>query len=146
MKRGFPRPLTKIEKTSSNLSRSARNTTGSYGKKWDGRNYPHPYAATEENLARISTGRKAECVKFKRCMNCGEVVKEDIVGLILYNPRSRMGMKFDDFIHHESGPYHFKCLIQSMTMCPHLATNKRFMAGSGEWSVVKPLIAAYLTD
>src|SRR5690348_10568755 len=120
MKRGFPRPLTKIEKTSSNPRRGKT----SYGRKWDGRNYPHPYAATEDNLARISTGRKAECVKFKRCMNCGEPVKEEVVGLILYNPKSKVGGRFDDYIHHESGPYHFKCLVQSMTMCPHLATSK----------------------
>ena len=141
MKRGFPRPLTKIEKTHSNPRRGKT----SYGKKWDGRNYPHPYAANEDNLARIHEGRKFECVKFKRCLNCGEPVKEDVVGLLLYNPNSRLGTRFNDYIHSEAGPYHFKCLRQSISMCPHIATTQRFIAGSGEWKVVKPMIEAHLT-
>lgn len=144
MKRGFPRPLTKIGTTSSN-PKSGAPLSGSYGKRWDNRVYPHPYAADEDNLARIHEGRKAECVIFKLCLNCGKPVEEEVVGLLFANPNSPLGKPHEDYVHTETGPYHFKCLVQSLTLCPALSTSKRFVGGNGEWKVVRPIILDRLT-
>lgn len=137
MKRGFPRPLAFITRTS--RSPYARGD-GSYGKRWDGKNYPWPYSASTTKVSNLDRGRMKECFLFKRCGTCGEAVVEEEVGLILYNPRSK-GVQGNDVLHHESGPYHLKCLVLNFTKCPHLAATKQFMPAYGSWKDVRPQLA-----
>jgi hypothetical protein len=136
VKRGFPRPRHLIEKT------TRHPTKGSYGKKWDNKTYPHPYNASDNHPANISTARLAECIKFKKCGTCGEPVDEDLVGLILANPASPIWKRHDKrwyrgWLHSESGPYHLKCLTLNFTMCPHLVETKQYMPAVGLWKDVR---------
>lgn len=145
MKRGFPRPMTYVGKTYSNPRKRNGKAVKSYGKKWDGKKYPHPYTAQEYNIGAIHRGRLKESIKFKRCGACGEPVEDELVGLILWNPRSKANTQHKDWLHSESGPYHFKCLVLTMTRCPHIANTKRFLAACGNWSDVKAQILEYAT-
>lgn len=130
MKRGFPRPRTYVGKTSRHPSR------GSYGKRWNSKTYPHPYTASDDAVSNISEGRVRECTTFKRCGTCGEPVDDDLVGLIIYNTHSPK-IKSKDWLHAESGPYHFKCLVLNFTMCPHLVETKQFLPAVGLWKDVR---------
>lgn len=137
MKRGFPRPSEFIEKTSRSLKKS-----GSYGKKWNNRWYPWPYSASDHAISNISAGRMEECVHFKRCGTCGEPVKEEMVGLVLYNPKAKSVKEVhgNKLLHQESGPYHLKCLVLNFTACPHLVESGEYMPGYGEWKILKPML------
>lgn len=130
MKRGFPRPRMYVGTTRRHPSR------GSYGAKWNNKTYPHPYSASERVIADIHPGRMKECVKFKICGTCGDVVEDDMVGLILYNPKSPK-VSGRDWLNPESGPYHFKCLIINFTQCPHLVETRQFMPGCALWSDIR---------
>jgi hypothetical protein len=139
MKRGYPRPRTMVGKTHSNRLASA-GAGGSYGKKWENREYPHPYTANDGNIAHINKPRLRESTRNKICGTCGLHVKEDLVGLILYNPRAkrnRLAGNGDNLLHAEAGPYHLKCLTLNFTMCPMLAATKTFMPAVGLWDDVK---------
>lgn len=138
MKRGFPRPKAFVAKTSRSPYKKG------YGKRWDNRWYPWPYTADANTISDISEGRMLECIYFKRCGTCGEPVKEENVGLILYNPRSPKisgtSPHYRPLLHKESGPYHLKCLVLNFTMCPHLAATKLYMPGYGKWTDVRDQI------
>lgn len=140
MKRGFPRPMAYISKT----TRSPYKGKSSYGKKWDNRRYPWPYSASDHTISNISTGRMRECIKFKRCAVCGDPVEEEFVGLIIYNTRSPK-VRSKKWLHVESGPYHLKCLNIAFTTCPHLADTKQFLPACGNWSDVRPSLM-YLAE
>lgn len=133
MKRGFPRPTAFIEKTRTNpYARS-----DSYGKKWDNRRYPWPYTASDSIISNISNKRLRATILEKRCSVCGDKVEEDLVGLVLYNEKSRVKGPHPDWLHPESGPFHFPCLALAFKVCPHLAETKVFMPGCGLWDDVK---------
>lgn len=113
---------------------------GSYGRKWENKEYPHPYTAEEYSIAQINKPRLKESARNKICGTCGEHVKEDLVGLILYNPRAkrnRLAGSGDNWLHAEAGPYHLKCLVLNFTMCPMLAATKTFMPAVALWDDVK---------
>jgi hypothetical protein len=139
MKRGFPRPRGFVKRTVTHPS------GGSYGKKWDNREYPWPYSASSNTISNISEGRMRECALFKRCGTCGDPVKEDLVGLIIYNVNSAYCVNYNTkikksarpILNTESGPYHLKCLALNFTMCPHLAKTKHFEPAVGLWSEVR---------
>jgi hypothetical protein len=142
MKRGFPRPRTMVGTLYSN----PKSKRGGYRAKWNNREYPHPYTASDDNVAAIHDGRRVETVMFKRCGTCGEPVKDECVGLILYNVDTKDGKHvrtYEDWLHSESGPYHLKCLALNFAMCPHLSETDIYMAGYAKWSDVYPMIRDY---
>ena len=112
---------------------------GSYGEKWDGKDYPQPYTAQSDNIASIHQGRLTQSVTFKLCGTCGEPVQEELVGIIVRNPESRIDKSYSQwgYLHSESGPYHLKCLALNFTMCPHLAATSTYMPAVALWSDVK---------
>lgn len=137
MKRGYPRPRMMVGKTYSN---HYAGTNGSYGKAWNDREYPHPYTAMDHSIAQINKPRLRESANNKICGTCGLHVKEDLVGLILYNPlskRNRNAGNGKNWLHAEAGPYHLKCLTLNFTMCPMLAATKTFMPAVALWDDVK---------
>lgn len=139
MKKGFPRPKYFIEKTKRHPSK------GSYGKKWNNKFYPHPYNAADSYPASISQSRLIQCVTFKLCGTCGEPVIEELVGLIICNPRSPAFTKKswpDGWLHSESGPYHLKCLSLNFAMCPHLVETKQYLPAVALWTDVRAEILA----
>lgn len=143
MKRGFPRERTFVGRTYSNTM--SRNGSGSYGKKWENREYPHPYTAMDSNIAQISKPRLRESARNKICGTCGIHVKDDLVGLIVYNPRAKRNMRAgngSNWLNSESGPYHLKCLALNFTMCPMLSATKTFMPAVALWDDVKDEIRA----
>lgn len=141
MRRGFPRPKAFVEKTSRSPYRKHRG--GNYGKKWNNRYYPWPYTASDDKISNISRARLKESVYFKKCGTCGEPVEEEMVGLIVYNTRSRkLGPMVDKgtLLHSESGPYHLKCLALNFVSCPHLAATNLYEPAYGKWSDVRQQI------
>lgn len=116
-------------------------TNGSYGGKWENREYPHPYTASEDSVSNISDSRLKESVRNKICGTCGIHVKEDLVGLIIYNDKARLGTVTEKarrgWIHRESGPYHLKCLSLNFTLCPMLSETKLYVPAVALWEDVK---------
>lgn len=143
MKRGFPRPRVFIDKTHTHPSK------GSYGRKWDKKSYPHPYNASDSNVAEIHEGRLKESIKFKVCGTCGEHIEEDLVGLIINNTRSPKVYKvYKDgaILNTESGPYHIKCLQLNFTMCPHLVELQTFIPAVASWDDIAPQLRELLAE
>lgn len=138
MERGFPRPRIEHGVTTSNPY-MGRN--GSYGKKWENRSYPVPYTASDTKVSNIDAVRLNESINNKVCGTCGDPVEEDLVGLIIYNDKARLGSVTQEqrngWLHRESGPYHLKCLALNFTMCPMLAETKLYAPAVGLWSEVK---------
>lgn len=150
MKTGFPRPRSFVFETTSNPYQPRKGQReGSYGKKWEHREYPHPYTAEEYNLARINRTRLFETIDNKLCGTCGLPVEEDLVGLILYNPHTRNHKISENrkiWFHGESGPYHLKCLSLNFTMCPMLSQTKLYIPAVALWDDVKNIIAAVASN
>lgn len=117
MKRGFPRPRTKVGNLRS-LWRIDLN------KKWGNREYPHPYSAEEDTISNMHIGRQRECMIMHRCSVCGDTISGDIAYLITNN-----GAIFDD-----SGPFHEKCRTLAFKMCPYLAEYKKYKAYDCSWT------------
>lgn len=137
MEKGFPRPVVYVDKTTTNTECEDPNDYGSWGKEWDNRNYPMPYTAEDTFIAALSNTRAFECVQNKLCFVCGEHVDDDLVGLIADSK---------DWIHRESGPFHFKCLHLSFITCPYLATTGKMFVACGSWSDLKDEIEETFSD
>jgi hypothetical protein len=121
MKRGFPRPKTHINKSR-------------YGKKWSNRDYPHPYSASDDSIALVSESRNIQIIKFKMCSVCGEQVRGKFVHLLVnvVDPQWT--------IHHESGPFHERCIIIALKMCPEIAESGKYEHAIGEWKYVRSVM------
>jgi len=136
MKRGFPRPGFKVD-----ALRTRRPDGDTYEGTWGGKTFPLPYSSQEDKISENNRGRMKECILFKKCVACGDPVGGDIVGLLFYNPDSEYAQfNYTDWVHAETGPFHFKCLRLTITMCPHIVEGDTFLPGSGEWKIVKPMV------
>lgn len=135
MKRGFPRPQMHVDKTRThrvwNESEDRYSYIGSYGEKWDGKNYPVPYTAEEDAISQLHSGRMRECVAFKRCVACGEPVQEEIISLMLKKGE----------LHSESGPFHSKCARLTQAMCPHINVGSEYTFVNRRWDEVRKILA-----
>lgn len=103
MKRGFPRPTVKIGKLAT-YSLVSRGLQDKYGN----RTYPIPYSARTDKISRVRYGRIRECQSFKRCVVCGDSVKDQEVMMLM-----TYGM-----VGPDSGPFHPKCAKLTEAMCP----------------------------
>lgn len=140
MKRGLPRPRTHVE-------RVVYRELYPNPKKWDNRYYPHPYNASDDDVAIIGEGRLRQSVIFKLCGVCGELVEDEEVGLVLYNYESSQAPEWEthkDWVMSESGPYHLPCLQIAFTMCPHLADTDKYFPGYGSWPDVREQVLNYI--
>jgi len=118
MKRGFPRPLMRVEK-------SKRDDN------WKPRSLPIPYSSRIDNIAHWHYGRLKECTTFKKCIVCGDDVPEDIVWI--YRSFSS--------IEPDSGPFHEGCKKQTVTLCPFIADKPaRYNWSQESWAEVGPII------
>lgn len=108
MKRGYPRPQMRVEKCSVDVPDKAR---------WSGRSYPVPYSARTDKISRIHYGRINECITYRKCIVCGNVVDLDSDGnIIALLDRGRVGV--------ESGPFHEKCARLTANLCPVIARDE----------------------
>lgn len=135
MKRGFPRPQMHVEQTQThrvwNEYGKSYAYVGSYGERWDNKNYPVPYTAEEDAISQLHSGRMRECVTFKRCVACGESIQEEIVSLML-----RKGE-----LHSESGPFHDKCARLTQNLCPHINLGSEYAFVKRRWDEVREILA-----
>lgn len=124
MKRGFPRPRKLLEKPT--------NWRISDDKFYQGKTWPHPYSANDNDLADVKPGRAWECVQFKRCQVCGEPVKGEKVWIYLLA---------GEVYASDSGPYHEKCVRLTKRMCPVVALNEdHYRFQEENWSAVRKYI------
>lgn len=134
MKRGFPRPTADIDD---------ERVEKRWGKKWNKRRYPWPYTASDFYIGESNNTRPRECIDEKLCGNCGIKVEEDLVHVIITNePRSF------DYVWYESGPFHEKCVLQVLTLCPAISEvflddgTKKYEHALAPWGMVAPMMLA----
>ena len=107
---------------------------GGYGEKWDNKTYPVPYTAEEDNISTLHSGRTAECARFKKCIACGDPVQGEDVWVLLK----------DEKVISESGPFHEKCSIITMKMCPHIVeSNGSYTFKQVSWTSVKSEVIGF---
>lgn len=132
MKRGFPRPRFQIERLTGWYSYNFDNS-GIDKSEWEGKAFPHPYSAQDDNLAQVCPARVKECTQFKKCVVCGEHVEGDFVWV--YRSEVTQSLKQD------SGPFHEKCKTLTQKMCPAVRSQTSTITFDLEkWSDVGPII------
>jgi hypothetical protein len=125
MKRGFPRPVTKVENIQTS---SLKHMNEIYGN----RPYPHPYTARIDKISRMHFGRVRECIIFRKCSVCGNPVKPDELGEVT------VILDRGDF-SADSGPFHEKCAVLAKIKCPLIATQgSRFTIAKRKWANAQP--------
>lgn len=127
MKRGFPRPRTRVDKIQSFLMHADVKA------QYEGKDYPHPYSAREEDIGMLHDGRVRHCITQCMCIVCGEHVKPEGPDGLVWVYRSG-GMLMED-----SGPFHEKCVVLTKTMCP-VVKHRNYAWEQVPWSEVGPLI------
>jgi hypothetical protein len=109
MRRGFPRPVFDMQRYE--------------WKALEGypRFLPTPYTAETHAIANLSDERARECLVDMVCSVCGDKVE--------FNEQGWITVLFKNSgLIYESGPFHDKCGVLTMKMCPHIAR-------SDEWSI-----------
>lgn len=123
MPRGLPRPKFDMSRINAYRKEFAKDC----GERGDELyplykdSLPMPYSAKTSYIARLSDSRSLECVKDCVCEVCGDVVEFNEAGYIT-------ALFKDGKMNFESAPYHPKCAVMTMKLCPHIAA-------SDEWSV-----------
>jgi hypothetical protein len=84
------------------------------------KNPPHPYTASDTDLATIDDGRQAECVVGLLCGVCGLPVPDGDMYIITEASPYKAGAK----IAIDRLCLHGKCARMTMSMCPHMRPDK----------------------
>lgn len=83
-------------------------------------------------VQRLHFGRVKDCIKFRKCIVCGENVAPDADGKVY------ACLDYGAVVP-DSGPFHEKCMRLTQTMCPVVKMQtQRFTFAKVEWKTLRP--------
>ncbi len=118
MYKGFPRPRITVEKFSGSWTYAKVEDNPDAIKheieKGEGKEYPHPFSASDSNISILDNARVYQCATQKLCIVCGEFVFGEKVWVYYYGGD----------LQSDAGPIHEKCMRLTENLCPAMRVDQ----------------------